>query len=250
VGLRQAGLLGHDERAVDVLVPGNLTTAERREAANYEPGDVIAFHQNGKNHKKGTRLTVGESVPLPLDQAERFTAYRRGRLTLAAGDRVRITANGRTKDGAHRLHTGDLFTLAGFTPAGDLELANGWTIDRGFGHLARGFTVTSHASQGKSVDHVLVAISAESLGATSAQQFYVSASRGKHELSVYTDSKRELLRAVERAEDRPTASEFVTGRDHRERALQLQRAASVPTVTPAGPMRLPPARHRPIEREA
>jgi conjugative relaxase-like TrwC/TraI family protein len=243
-GLRQAGLLGHDERSVDVLVPTNLTVAERSDATSYGADDVIVFHQNGRGFKKGTRLAVGEGAP--LDQAERFTAYRRSQLAFAAGDRVRVTANGRTKDGNHRLHNGDLFSLAGFTPAGDLELSNGWTVDREFGHLARGFTVTSYASQGKSVDKVIVAMSAaDSIGAISAEALYVSASRGKSELTVYTNSKRDLLRAVERAEDRPTATDFVMGRDHRERALHLHRAATMPKATPP----IPTERHRPIERE-
>ena len=244
LGLRQAGLLGREERTFDALAPANLTAAERADATSYGAGDAIVFHQNAKNgHKKGMRLTAGKD-PLPLDQAERFTAYRRSTLTLAAGDRVRVTANGRDKTGAHRLNNGDLHTVAGFNPAGDIELANGWTVDRDFGFLSPGFVITSFSSQGKTVDRVILAASAESFPATSAEQFYVSASRGRSAVTVFTDSKKDLLAAALRADDRLTATDLVGGRDHRERALQLQR-----TPAPALPP-IPPARGRERAREA
>jgi conjugative relaxase-like TrwC/TraI family protein len=243
-GLRHAGLLGREERAFDVLSPANLTAADRADRTQYNDGDVIVFHQNAVGHKKGTRITVTPGADLPLDQAERFTAYRSSHLTLAAGDRVRVTANGKTKDGQHRLSNGDLFTVAGFTPAGDVELANGWTVGREFGFLTRGFVITSYSSQGKSVDKVIIAASAASLPAISKEQFYVSASRGKSAVSVYTDSKADLLAAVRRTDDRPSATAFVadrarregrSDRKYRERAVHLQRVAAAMPAVPAAP---------------
>jgi conjugative relaxase-like TrwC/TraI family protein len=251
LGLCQAGLLGREERTVDVLVPVGLTTAERREARNYESGDVLTFTQNAKGFRKGTRLTVGEDRgTLPLEQAERFTVHRRSQLTLSAGDRVRITANGKTMDGAHALHNGDLSTVVGFSADGDVQLERGRTVGRDFGHLARGYVVTSYTAQSKGVQKAIAAISADSAGATSAKQFYVSASRGKRELTVYTDSKDDLLAAIQRDEDRPSATEFVMGRDHRERALHIQRSASAIAVGMPGAQRSATERHRPVEREA
>ena len=67
-----------------------------------------------------------------------------------------MTANGRTADGRHRLNNGALYTVKGFTPAGDVVVDNGWVIGRDFGHVAHGYVVTSHASQGKTVDKVLI----------------------------------------------------------------------------------------------
>ena len=71
-----------------------------------------------------------------------------------------MTVNGKTKDGKHRLDNGALLTVRGFTREGDLVDDRGWVIARDFGHLAHGYTVTSHASQGKSVDKVLIGQSA------------------------------------------------------------------------------------------
>jgi conjugative relaxase-like TrwC/TraI family protein len=240
LGLRQAGLLGREERTFDALAPANLTAAERADHTCYNDGDVIIYHQNALGHKKGARLTAGKD-PLPLDQAERFTAYRRGTLTLAAGDRVRVTANGRDATGKHRLNNGDLHTVSGFNSAGDIELANGWTVGRGFGFLAPGFVTTSFSSQGKTVDKVILAASAESFPATSQEQIYVSTSRGRSAVSVFTHSKQDLLDAARRADDRLTATDLVAGRDHRERALQLQRTLAPP---------IPPGRNPEPAREA
>ncbi len=102
-------------------------------------------------------------------------------------------------------------------------LANGWTVSKDYGHLAHGYVVTSHASQGKTVDRVFIGQSSDSLPASSREQFYVSVSRGREQATIYTDDKEALLEAVSRSDDRLTATEFVAGRDLRERAATLQR---------------------------
>ena len=89
----------------------------------------------------------------------------------------RVTANGKTADGRHRLNNGALYTVRGFTAAGDVVVDNGWVIGRDFGHIAYGYVVTSHAAQGKTVDKVLIGQSQQSLPASDRQQLYVS-SRG------------------------------------------------------------------------
>ena len=102
-------------------------------------------------------------------------------MRLAAGDRLRVTANGKTADGRHRLNNGALYTVQGFTAAGDVVVDNGWVIGRDFGHIAYGYVVTSHAAQGKTVDKVLIGQSHQSLPASDRQQLYVSVSRGREQ---------------------------------------------------------------------
>ena len=48
-------------------------------------------------------MVVGESDKLTTELAKRFETYRPVQLALAPGDRIRITAGGKTKDGKHRL---------------------------------------------------------------------------------------------------------------------------------------------------
>jgi conjugative relaxase-like TrwC/TraI family protein len=208
--LKRAGRLG-EEQTLTRLVPVHLTEAERRDRLNYAAGDMLEFVRAAPGHKAGTRLRVADNdAVLPLDHADRFRTFRTDELAVAVGDRLRITANGRTRDGEHRLNNGAVYTVAGFTERGDVRLNNGWVVDRGFGHWDHGYVGTSHASQGKTVDRVIVAQSGASLAATSREQFYVSVSRGRKTVSVYTHDKSALRDAVTRSDPRLSATELVT----------------------------------------
>jgi conjugative relaxase-like TrwC/TraI family protein len=220
--LQRIGRIDRKERTFRTLESLDLTQAERGDAVNYIPGDVLEFHQNAKGYTKGQRVTVAES-PLPTDQAGRFQAYRANELTLAPGDIVRLTKNGMTKDGKHRLNNGSIHCIQGFDTNGDLVLHNGWKVSRDFSHLTYGYVVTSHASQGKTVDRVFIGQSADSFGAASREQFYVSASRARQQVTVYTDDKESLLSAVQRSDDRLSATELVSSCHVRELSSVIAR---------------------------
>jgi conjugative relaxase-like TrwC/TraI family protein len=195
-----------EEREFRVWVPVHLTEAERGEARSYEPGYMLQFHQNAKGGFKAGQRLLATSGTLPLDQAARFQVYRPSDLKLATGDRLRVTANGKTADG-HRINNGDLFTCKGFTPAGDIITDNGWVIGRDFGHVALGYAITSWASQSKTVDKVLIGESAVSAPASGRAGFYVEASRGRTQTLIFTDDKQSLREAVSRDRERLTATE-------------------------------------------
>jgi hypothetical protein len=206
--LRQAGALG-EERVFGAWTPARFSEAQRADAHNFRPGDMLQFHQNTPGHRSGSRLVVTADRAPPTAAAARFQVFHPTTLTLAAGDRVRVTTGGKTKDGQHRLNTGALFTVAGFTEAGDIRLSNGWVVAKDWGHLTHGYCTTSHASQGKNVDRVLIAESTASLPAASREQFYVSASRARESVTVYTDDKAALREAVRRENVRPTATDLM-----------------------------------------
>jgi ATP-dependent exoDNAse (exonuclease V) alpha subunit len=105
-------------------------------------------------------------------------------LEVAPGDRLLIRAN----DRGSGVLNGEVVTVAG-VEAGIIEMADGRRIDsRRFGEFAHGFAVTSHASQSKTVEHVVVA--AERLTAKAA---YVACSRGQVSCVVHTPDKTALL---------------------------------------------------------
>src|ERR1019366_8292750 len=140
--------------------------------------------------------------------AKRFEVYRPTQLALAVGDRVRIMAGGKTKDGKHRLSNGSLLTVEGFTSRGDIVVDHGWVIAREFGHLTHGYVVTSHASQGITVDKVFIGMSSESLPATGQRTAYVSVTRGREQAQIFTDDRKELLKAVSRPDDPLSATQI------------------------------------------
>jgi hypothetical protein len=101
--------------------------------------------------------------------------------------------------------------VKGFTKEGDIQLANGWLLPREYGNLTHGYCITSYSSQSKGVDCVFLAESSESFRAADREQFYVSVSRFKEALTIYTDDKFELLEAVRKSSQRPTATDLAKG---------------------------------------
>src|SRR6202035_3237888 len=101
-----------------------------------------------------------------------------------------------------------LLTGQGFTKGGDIIVDHGWVIDRDFGHLTHGYVVTSHASQGVTVDKVFVGVSSESFPATYQRTAYVAVTRGKEQALIFTDDRTELLKAISRPDDPLSATEL------------------------------------------
>jgi conjugative relaxase-like TrwC/TraI family protein len=205
--LQAEGKLGK-EHIMAAWAPAHLTDAQKADATNVNPGDLLQFHQHAPGHKRGSRLVVAGGEKLPVQHADRFEVYRPVQLPLAVGDRVRVTANGKTADGKHRISNGAIYTVKGFTPQGDVIVDRGWVIDKEFGHLAHGYVVTSHTSQGKTVDKVFVGLSSQSYPATTERTAYVALTRGKEQAVVFTDDKHELLRVTQREDEPMSATEL------------------------------------------
>ena len=75
----------------------------------------------------------------------------------------------------------------------------------------RGFAITSYASQGKTVDHVLFSDSAIK-AATNQQQWYVTISRGRKGITIFTSDKAQLGENIQRSGDRPLAMDLAKQR--------------------------------------
>lgn len=223
--LKRTGKIGMEDRPFWALRNLYWTEAEKGDAGKYRSGLVVQFFQNAKGVKNGERLRIegtdengnvqaigadGRTIVLPLQQATRFQVYEPYRLGLAAGDTIRITQNGKTQEGK-KLNNGALYQVKRFTRDGNIVLNNGWVIGKEFSHVAHGYCATSHASQGKTVDRVFIAQSAESFPASSQEQFYVSVSRGREEVRIYTDDKEALKERVKESGLRASATELVEG---------------------------------------
>lgn len=232
-GLTGAGSLGAVGKELVVQRSLNWTEAERGDAVNYTPGLWVQFNQHVKGFRRGERAQIvgrsddgrvlaetetGRTSPLPLDKAAKFGVYEAGKLTVATGETIRITQNGYTlpsdpknPKSKHRLNNGALYSVAGFTKGGDIRLGNGWVVPKDYANLDYGYCSTSHASQGKTVDRVFIAQSAESFPASSAEQFYVSLSRGRESARIFTDDKTALKAAVAESGMRLSAIELAGG---------------------------------------
>ena len=220
--LRKARMLGNNEAPYQVLKDLKLTDDEHKSPEHYKKGRVVQFHQNTTgDFKKGESWEVnvnkggqpilekdGVKREIPYYASRNFNLFEKEKLKLAKGEVIQITANTST-EGKNKLYNGSIYTVKEITAEGKIKLNNDWELKPGFSNFKYGYTSTSHSSQGRTVQNLIIAQSSLSYGASSLQQGYVSASRGKISISWYTDSKRELKKAIEKPAIRMSATELV-----------------------------------------
>jgi hypothetical protein len=123
-----------------------------------------------------------------------------------------------------------MYNVSGFDKFGNINLSNGSSITKDYGHINLGYVLTSQASQGKTVDKVIISQSSLSFRASSQEQFYVSVSRGKQAVAIYTDSKADLLRAVSQSGERRSAIELKNLKARLDRATELTRRGFIQRI--------------------
>jgi conjugative relaxase-like TrwC/TraI family protein len=214
--LRERKKLMGDEVEVISLERVDLTQAQMRDQTHYPPGGVLVFNQDYRGIRRGQQgglvgITVsgialeieGRVHRLPLSQLGRLTACRARSLPLCAGDKLQLKANGAALD-TRKLANGEVVTIASVDPSGRIVLADGRTLPSDYRQFQRGYAVTSYGSQGKTVDHVLFGDSGVR-AASDTQQWYVTISRGRKSIRIFTGDKEQLHRAVSRSGERALA---------------------------------------------
>ncbi|MEQ1853984.1 MAG: hypothetical protein ABMA01_20625, partial [Chthoniobacteraceae bacterium] len=191
----------------------------------YRPGQVLVFHQQSgpfARHESAEVLGV-KGDGLQLRRADGSTVFQRlqrdgktrnarsafdvceqRELSIATGDRLLLQGNRREQ----RLINGQIVTVKSVAPNGAITLADGRILPPDFRTFCHGYAVTSHASQGKTVDQVLVLASSRSFAAVSREQFYVSISRGRERCRIFTDDKELLRERIFRTASRKAALEL------------------------------------------
>jgi hypothetical protein len=221
--LKDKGALQNGENRT-VLRNLSWTDAQKSDPEHYMPGQIVQINSHVKGHPLGEQYEVievgnnyvkgrdrdGVVEKIPLSSPQSFELYQRETIEIAEGERIRITANGRSADG-HRFYNGNLHTVDYIAPDGKIVLDNGWRIKNDFQHYEHGYAMTSHGAQGKTVDWVFVAQSAQlSQCASDAKQFYVSVSRGSEGMKLYTDSLELLRESVSHKRERLMATELIS----------------------------------------
>ena len=207
--LKAAGKLGSEETTFTHLVNTNASEAERSQAWTYRPGDVLIFHQHAKGHVKGSRLVVDDPASVPMEHAGKFSVYRPEEIALAVGDKIRFTGSVKPMRGDKAYKNGDTHTVAEITPGGNIRLDDGKVIAKDAGLFRSAFCETSFGAQGQTVKRAILGMAAESLAATNQEQMYVSASRAKLSVHVYTDDKQAVKNAIQASSQKHAALDLV-----------------------------------------
>ena len=136
------------------------------------------------------------------------------------GDRLQLKANAQTHDG-QRVANGELVTVERIESDGRIALKDGRTLNSNYRQFVRGYAVTSYASQGKTVDYVLFSDSAVR-AATNRQQWYVTISRGRKGIRIFTSDAEQLRENVARSGDRELATRSASARRRAAAAVALR----------------------------
>ena len=209
----RAGELG-ESHAVAQHVPLHWTEAQKKQTHKYRAGLVLEFHKATKDVAKNEAVEVvavekdkliarkesGEEITLTRRQAQAFGVYERKELSVAAGDKLLLTANRR--ETGFRATNGELVTVASVED-GRIQLEDGRMLPANYRQFDHGYAVTAHRSQGKTVDAVIV-----SGDRMSRELFYVAATRGRESLTIVTSDKEELQRSIGISGERTSALEL------------------------------------------
>ena len=207
----------HAER----LVSRGFTHAEKALARNYQPGDVVGFHRPykrlgvergeelrvaGVNRGAGTVTLAGGDGRTVAWEPGRIAAraggvevYKRERIELRAGDRIRWTRNDAGL-GLVNSQSAEVTTVQDGRIAFQLE--DGRTLEMNAGdpqlrHIDRAWASTVHAFQGRTVDRVIAAIEANHPNLTNQKMLYVEISRARDRAELVTDDKAGLAEQIE-----------------------------------------------------
>ena len=246
------------------LVSKGYTGPEKALAANYGPGDVVAFHRPYRRigvAKGDERAVVGvdhRNREVLLDDGRGdgrggtvrwrpseiggrkggSEVYRAEAIELRAGDRIRWTRNDAGL-GLVNSRTAEVAAVKGgrvtfrLEDGKTLELAGG---DPQLRHLDHAWASTVHAFQGRTVDNVIAVMESRHRHLTTQKSFYVEISRARDRAELVTDDAADLKAQLE----------AVTG----ERIAALEAIGEMPRADAAKDAGIGPGEERSRGREA
>jgi hypothetical protein len=178
-----------------------------RPAAGFKSGSVGKLR--GMTAKHLLIEAENRIRPVPVKELDRITVCQPKELSLSSGDRLQLKANDKSQDG-RRLANGELVTVKKIHADGRIALDDGRTLPKHYHQFVRGYAVTSYAAQGKTVDYVLFSDSAVK-AATNAQQWYVTISRGRKGVKIFTADKIQLRQNIAHSGNRTLAMDMKPG---------------------------------------
>ncbi len=218
------------------LVSRGYTNPEKSLAANYAPGDVVAFHRPYKRIgvEKGDELRVagvdhkGAAVILegrhgreirwePRRLAARsggVEVYKVEHMELRQGDKIRWTRNDPDL-GLMNSQAAEVTDVRGGRVTFRIEdgrVLDMTTADPQLRHVDRAWASTVHAFQGRTVDTVIAAMEANHPELTNQKTLYVEISRARDRAELVTDDAGVLCERLEAATgERIAALEAIGG---------------------------------------
>jgi conjugative relaxase-like TrwC/TraI family protein len=223
--LQEEGSLEQDVFTVTGLRQKNITQTQARYVAVYLPGDVLVPNQDYKKQGllKGQQYTVvavdrekqrllvetpsGQVIGVEPGRCEHKSVYTTQALQIAPGDQLRWTKN----DRATKHRNGQCFTVQQIEPDGtahilDSEGQISQVNLNGKQYLDYAWVSTTYSSQGKTAERVLALMDSTT---TNRESFYVTVSRAKQHLTLYTADKAVLIQQAQNSKAKENTSDYI-----------------------------------------
>lgn len=255
--LKTKGAVNQQEESITVFDSFSWTEAQKKNVSQYEAGQRLRFVRRTKKFDRGETVEVqavldqpgaghntlrvrranGQEVLFKVGQGSALFDVGEARdLKVAAGDWLLLQANhGKDLINGQRVQVREI-------QSGRITLRDGRELPTGYNTFTHGYAVTSHSSQGKTVDDVLLVASSKSFPAVNREQFYVSISRGRERVHVFTDDAELLAQRVTDTHERKAAIELRPLRDELAKLGFVRNERRQESTTPAVAARL----HRPM----
>lgn len=217
--LKRRGLIYGKEIEIEGSASLSWTEVEKTHWQDYERGHVLNFHKRITKVEPGESLTVTEVLPNGLECVKqdgtivRITKKQRGAFDVAESQRISVAAGDELLFRANcpeiGVSNGQRRKVKAVSESGEIELTSGSVLPKSFTQVCHGHAVTSHKSQGASVDESILVVGPHSLSAANLRQFYVSNTRFKQDHRLFVHNLNALLGKVMTKSERPLAREFL-----------------------------------------
>ncbi|OAM88506.1 relaxase domain-containing protein [Termitidicoccus mucosus] len=217
-GILKSGVPVASWQAVD------LTEAQRRDERFYVPGEGVYFLRGYGRFQRGDFCEIvaagAGGVTLCKDGRDTAVSYnhaaaclvpvRAREIELARGDRLQMKFNGKSAEGA-AIRNGELATVLRVMKDGRIRVRDDAGACKTLAASQRmfipGYAVTTYASQGKTVDTVLLHCAGDETKpvAVNRNQWYVGISRARKQALVFTDDATALRTRIEQEGNRAPA---------------------------------------------
>ena len=220
--LKETEVIRGAGRETEVFRSWNKPKAWLKDASNFQPGMTIGFIRNMKgvgNAGEVTRLEAVDGKQLVLSNGKRIFAKGASdfidvgemrKIELCEGDLIQFRVNLKAK----KIYNGTLARVSADPGKVEILYSDGRPrelidMPENYAVFDYGWVTTSHKSQGRTAENVVVA--AESLD---RKAFYVALSRGRREMSLHCPDKEHLKRGLaHRTGERASIHDLIRDRE-------------------------------------
>ena len=208
--------------------------AQKRDARYYGEGRFAYFLQGYGRFARGDLCAIlgtnelgvileknGRPSTVCYRRMDRVVIAQEREIEISVGERLQMKFNGKSIEG-RPIANGELVTVQKVRPDGTLVVKDDAGAAKTLSSMQRlfnlGYAVTSYASQGKTVDTVLVS-DAGCQAVADSRHWYVAISRARKRVKIYTEDKEALRLNIETIGERPLALDLSSEITERTRTV-------------------------------